>query len=367
MKKLFIGCLFLLLSLSVSAQNITLPRSSPKATLSQAVGLSEITITYSRPSVKSPSGMDRTGKIWGGLVHYGMKDLRFGTAEASPWRAGANETTVITFSDDVEVEGKKLAAGTYGLYMIVEENNQVTVIFSNNATAWGSYFYDPKEDALRVKVASYSAPKHELLTYEFREVSESTALMTLSWEEKEIPVRFRFDTQNIALESMRRELQSVAGFSWQGYYQAANWCKTKEINQEEALAWIDQSIQMQPSFANWSVKVDLLSQLGREVEAEVAMREGLAYANAVQIHQYGRSLVLEGKKERAMRIFEMNADRNPDTWPVNVGLARGYSAMGNFKKALRYARIAAAEAPNEQERQNVKDMISKLEKSQDIN
>lgn len=364
--KLILLLLFLT-SVQAFGQSVTLPRNSPKATLSQSVGLSEITITYSRPSVTSPSGKDRTGEIWGNLVHYGMKDLGFGSAEESPWRAGANETTQITFSHDVEVEGKTLIAGTYGLFMIIEPDDEVTVIFSNNATAWGSYFYDPKEDALRVKVKAEDSPRHELLTYEFTRATKNEATMVLIWEKKQIPVRFRFNTEEITLNNLRRELQSVAGFSWQGYYQAAQYCLQNRINQEEALRWANRSIEMDANFANHQLKAELLKQLGRDVEAEVTMRNALEYADAIQIHQYGRSLISAGKTDQAMRIFEMNADRNPDTWPVNVGLARGYSAKGDYRKALRYARIAVAEAPTERERQNVEDMIQKLRNEKDIN
>ncbi|MGF1532654.1 MAG: DUF2911 domain-containing protein [Bernardetiaceae bacterium] len=355
----------LMLSLSVGqavAQNVQLPRSSPRAEVVQEVGLSQVRVRYSRPAVAG-----REGKLWGSLVHYGLKDLGFGTSKASPWRAGANETTQITFSDQVQIEGQGLPAGTYGLYMILEEGENVTVIFSKNATAWGSYFYDPSEDALRVQVRWRSAPYTERLTYDFTQVNENQAIMALRWEKREIPIQIRFDTEQVVLQRLRRELQGVAGFSWQGYYQAARYCLDKKTNQEEGLRWISASIGLQANFNNHKTKAELLNQLGRDVEAEVAMREALTYADAQQIHQYGRTLIMEKKIEQAVRIFEMNANRNPDTWPVNVGLARAYSAQGNFKKALRYARIAAAEAPNEQERTNIAEMIRKLERNQDIN
>ena len=114
------------------------PEPSPAATVTQTVGLTELKINYHRPAVGGR-------KIWGGLVPYG-----------EVWRAGANENTTITFSSPVKIGGKPLAAGTYGLHMI-PTTKQWTVIFSNVSSAWGSFTYDEKEDALRVTVTPQPA------------------------------------------------------------------------------------------------------------------------------------------------------------------------------------------------------------------
>jgi len=137
-------CLIISISSSAFAQ-LSFPSGSQHANVSQRVGITDITISYSRPSVKGR-------EIWGKLVPYGMNNLGFGTASESPWRAGADENTTISFTHDVTVEGKTLKAGTYGLHMIIYEDGKATIIFSNNSTAWGSFFYEPKEDALRVDV-----------------------------------------------------------------------------------------------------------------------------------------------------------------------------------------------------------------------
>ena len=144
--------LFTMLCLCISALAATAQLIFPadggnrKALVAERIGITDVTVNYSRPAVKG-----REGKIWGQLVHFGYKDLEFGTSKEAPWRAGANENTKISFSTDVSVEGKPLAAGTYGLMMGVQED-AVTVIFSKNSTSWGSFFYESKEDALRVTV-----------------------------------------------------------------------------------------------------------------------------------------------------------------------------------------------------------------------
>ena len=155
----FVMCLLLCTSFTLQAQ-LNTPRGSQMASVMQRIGTTDVTITYSRPSVNGR-------EIWGKLVPYGLNNLGFGTSKAAPWRAGANENTILTVSDDVTIGGKPLKAGTYGLHMELHENGKVTVILSNNSTAWGSYFYEPSEDALRVDVQTTEVPHTEQLTYNF--------------------------------------------------------------------------------------------------------------------------------------------------------------------------------------------------------
>src|ERR1700761_1906820 len=133
-----------------------------KAAVSERIGLTDVTVNYDRPAVKG-----REGQIWGKLVPEGYSDQGFGTSKAAPWRAGANENTTITFSNDVMVEGKPLPAGKYGFF-IAYGANECTLIFSRNSSSWGSFFYDPKEDVLRVKVKPIPIDQDiERLKYEF--------------------------------------------------------------------------------------------------------------------------------------------------------------------------------------------------------
>src|SRR3954471_21748747 len=111
-----------------------------KAIIGERIGLTDVTIHYDRPGVKG-----REGQIWGKLIHTGYADLGFGTSKAAPWRAGANENTTIEFSTDVKVEGQALPAGKYGFF-IAYDPNESTLIFSKNASSWGSFFYNDKED-----------------------------------------------------------------------------------------------------------------------------------------------------------------------------------------------------------------------------
>ncbi|MFN7118838.1 MAG: DUF2911 domain-containing protein, partial [Saprospiraceae bacterium] len=160
----------LLVSAFTSFAQLTTPPSgdNQKSVTTQYIGaLAHVTITYNSPDVTAPNGESRTGKIWGQLVPYGLTDQGFGTSKAAPWRAGSNEGTTIEFSHDVTVQGKALPAGKYGFFVIVEKEGPWTLIFSKNASAWGSYFYNDKEDALRVQATPEKTEYHEWLTYEF--------------------------------------------------------------------------------------------------------------------------------------------------------------------------------------------------------
>src|SRR5689334_15658922 len=173
--------LVIALALPAAAQfipGLTVPPSgnNQKASVTQYVGPVRIAIGYSSPAVHGPDGKDRHGQIWGKLVPYGMSDLGFGNGKPDPWRAGANQNTVFEVSDAVVVEGKPLAAGRYGLHMIPGEQ-EWTLIFSKNSDAWGSFFYDEADDALRVTVKPHKHDYREYLTYEFplRRPAEATA------------------------------------------------------------------------------------------------------------------------------------------------------------------------------------------------
>src|ERR1700761_5140450 len=190
MKKFIKACLLLAViqfafTGLVQAQLTALPNGGNKrATVSEGIGITNVTITYSRPAVKK-----RDGHIWGELVPVGYVNQGFGTSKEAPWRAGENENTIIEFSTDVKIEGQALPAGKYGFF-IAYDPKECTLIFSKNSTSWGSFFYEPKEDALRVKVKPVTADKSvEWLKYEFTNETPNSAVVALEWEKLVIPFK----------------------------------------------------------------------------------------------------------------------------------------------------------------------------------
>ena len=363
---LFALTAFLLASMPVLGQSITLPRTpSPAAEVTQTIGISKVTINYSRPAV-------REREVWGtNLAHYGYKNLGFGTATAAPWRAGANECTTITFSDDASIEGQAIPAGTYGLFMGLYEDGKVDIVFSKNSESWGSYFYAEAEDQLRVSVSSTENNHVERLTYDFISNDKSSATAILDWEKKRIPFKISFAVDVIVLANAENELRNSTGFSWQGPASAAQYCLANNIELEKGLAWADQSIGIQQNFSNLSLKAQLLSKLGKEDESKAVMDLAIKEptAQAFQLHGYGRQLIAAGDKDKALEIFLYNYKANDGAWPTNYGLARGYSATGDYKKALKYLKIALTKVP-ENDTQNppiIQANIKKLEAGEDIN
>ena len=348
---------------------MTLPPSgnNQKASVTQYIGPVKVTIDYSSPAVHGPDGKDRRGQIWGKLVPYGMTDLSFNGGKPSPWRGGANENTVFAVSEPVLIEGQPLPAGRYGMHLIPGQE-EWTIIFSKNSTAWGSFFYDESEDALRVKVKPAKHEYREWLTYEFtaRRPSETTA--ELQWEELSVPWTIRVENINeIYISRLRHDLTSGLGFTPTALDAAAQFCVTANTHLEDGLKWADAAINQpfgvgQTNFDTLNTKALVLAKMGRDAEARKLMDTAVHHpaTTSLQIHQYGRQLLAEKKNQEALEVFKLNAERNGDAWPVNVGLARGYMAVGDYPKALEYARKAAAQAPDPVNKDNLTAMVKAL-------
>lgn len=358
MKKISTLVIVLLLGITAWSQQLTTPPSggNQKSKVTQFIGPVEVSISYSSPDVHGPNGEDRTGKIWGEVVHYGFIDQGFGPSKAAPWRAGANENTIFTVSHDVLIEGKPLKAGTYGLFLAASKDGPYTWIFSKDSSSWGSYFYDPKEDALRVDVTPEDAPYKEWLTYGFEDRLPTSAKAYLRWEKKRIPFTVQVPNVNeIYVNIMREELRSSTGFKQENWITAAQFCAQNKINLEEALTWVDMSVSNPfigvENFTTHQTRSMIFSALGRSAEANAEMDKAIKDPSATvqNIHMYGRSLLNAGQKEKAMEVFKFNAQKNPqDKFTPNVGLARGYTALGDTKNALKYWDLALKNIPNDQ-------------------
>ena len=372
MKKLLnafiiIACLQFGLANIAKAQLTSFPDGDNKrASVSEQIGLTDVSIHYSRPAVKK-----RDGHIWGELVPPGYVDQGFGPSKSAPWRAGANEGTSIEFSTDVKVEGQPLAAGKYGFF-IAYGSDECTLIFSKNSTSWGSFFYKPDEDVLRVKVKPVPADKSvERLKYEFASQTPNSAIIELQWEKLVIPFKIEADAVKNQLASFRQELRSERGFNWESWNQAALYCAQNKTNLEEALMWADTATSRifggSQSFQAWSTKATVLDSLGRGTEAAAAMKKALPLGSDYELYSYGRTLTSAKKAKEAFAVFKMNYDKHPDEFITNVGMGRGYSAMGDYKKALTYVQKAQTQAPNKPNKDAMDRLAKKLEDGKDIN
>jgi predicted negative regulator of RcsB-dependent stress response len=335
---------------TLSAQNdLNLPDASQAAEVKQRIALTDITVKYHRPLVKGR-------KIWGGLVPYGKV-----------WRAGANENTTIEFSDPVSVEGKPLDKGIYGLHMIPNPDSW-TVIFSKTNTAWGSYSYDQKEDALRVNVKPRPlAENKEALEFEFEDLKPTSTAVTLKWEKLGVPFTVSVNDADQTLQNIRAQLKGRGQFTWQALDEGAQFCLTRKIDLDEALRWADASIQNEERFENLSTKADILKALNRTDEAKTAWNQALEKATAPQLYTYGRQLQNQKKSTEALEIFKEVAKRFPQGVYGSLAQARIKSAAGDFAGAEGDAKKAQAAAPTEAQKQSIQGLIDRLAAKQDIN
>ncbi len=339
--KLFIISIVLLWAGNLPAQNLPQVQASPHAKVLQEVGLSEITIDYHRPAVKGR-------EIWGKLVPYGMTNLGFGTAKESPWRAGANENTTVAFSDDVKINGNALAAGTYGLHIIVSDKDW-TIIFSKTNTAWGSYFYDPKDDILRVTVTPEKSDFTEWLVYGFENLTAKSADVYLKWENIKVKFNAVFDLDNVVLSRYRKTLVGAAGFNPTNFQQAAAYCIARNINLDEASFWIDHSIALQETGSNLLTKMQLLEKKGNKEEADKLAKKAIGIATETELNNYGYTLMTQfNDLNRAIEIFKTNADKHPDSWNVFDSLAEAYGKKGDKENAIKNYTIALKKSPDNQ-------------------
>jgi hypothetical protein len=339
-----------------------------RATISEEVGITSITIKYSRPDVNK-----REGKIWGdgNVVTYGFTSLNLNTNKTNmPWRAGANENTTITFEHDVKVEGKDIKAGTYGLHMAVWPD-KITIIFSNQNDAWGSFYYDEKNDVLRVDVKPIASDKSvEWLKYEFIEHREKYCVIALQWEKLSVPFKVDVDVDNIVLARLREQVTSQKGFNSTNLIQASQFCTNKNINLDEAVTWAQRAItgfNGQKSYASLRNLAAIYEKMQKNTQADSVMAEAITLATANQMTGYGRTLISQKRADKAMEIFLANQKKNGDGYVVNSGLMYGYSAKGDFQKALEYANKVSSQAPNAAAKTTVDGNIAKLKDGKDVN
>jgi hypothetical protein len=265
-----------------SAADLQLPRPSQKAQVMQTVGLTDVTITYSRPGVKGRV-------IWGGLVPYDKV-----------WRTGANEATAITFSTDVKVNGQPLPAGTYSIHTIPTKGDW-TVIFNKQADQWGSYSYDEKEDALRVQVKAQPHEFTEWMEFSLPDIAVDKATVALDWEKLRVPFEIQVETVEHALASARAAMASLAADDQQTAYRCASFAFENNVAPDEARQWIDKSISIKETWLNLRLKANMLAKEGKTAEAiqfgEKAIAVGKTDAPADEIAKIEKQ-VAEWKKAK---------------------------------------------------------------------
>lgn len=253
---LFIISFFLFSGLSLQGQSADMPRPSPKASVSQTIGVSEITIHYSRPSA-------RGRKVFGALIPFNKV-----------WRTGANEATRITFQHDAKFCGQDIQAGTYSLFTIPDEEKW-TIILNREAHQFGAYNYNSKLDVLRAEVERTSAPFQEMFSIQFSEVSMSSGNIQLQWENTAVKIPISLDTDKITVKAFETAMDKITEF-WYTYSAAAHYYYRQKGDAEKAIEYLDKAIALEaPNPAPWMLKSQILAKQGQFAAAVEVAKQAL--------------------------------------------------------------------------------------------
>jgi hypothetical protein len=332
----------IVLSSATAYAQLKLPEPSPAATTEQTVGITEIKVVYHRPAINGR-------EIWGQLVPYN-----------EPWRAGANENTTVSFSSDVKVAGKPLKAGTYGLHMIPTAK-EWTIAFSNMTSAWGSFSYDQKEDALRVSATPRSeAASQERLAYGFDDVTDTKATLVLRWEKLAVPIAIEVDTPKVVMAYIRGELRGLAGYRQDALTQAARYWLRNGGNLDEALKFADQAIQRGGQYQTHMVKAQILEKKGnaKGAEDERAKAQAVATENDLNGQAYG--LIADKKVDEAIKVLLAATQRFPEAWNLHDSLGEALALKGDKAGAQAAYSKALALAKETSQKKRIEGAIAKL-------
>ncbi|MCG8374702.1 MAG: DUF2911 domain-containing protein [Balneolales bacterium] len=289
MKKLLFALALGLLYKPALAQlpvSLTLPAVSPFEERSITIGFTNIHFEYSSVGIR-----DR--EIWGGLVPYG-----------EVWRTGANKNTIFTVTDDVLVNGNELEAGSYGFHTIPGEEEWI-IIFSHFSEAWGSYFYDESEDALRITVpVEEMESKYEWMKFSFSNYTATSVDIALKWAHRSVPFTVEIPME-VTFAHIKNQFKTLPAFGWQGWYQGANYTLANNYELEQGLEWAEQAVRRERNVQTLGVLGKLQAKNEQPEQALETANELAKWEENWRAHfSAGEIFELAGKNNDAKTAFE---------------------------------------------------------------
>lgn len=323
------------------APPLALPDASQAATVSQRIGLTDVTVRYHRPAVKQRV-------VWGDLVPYDQV-----------WRAGANENTVVEFSTPVTVGGQAVPAGAYGLHVIPTKADWI-VILSKDATAWGSFFYDQAKDAARVAVRPQAAAFEEDLAYTFDHPTANGVTLTLRWEKAALPIAIGVDTPAVVSDSLDRQLRGLPGFFWQSFAQAAAWSARNNANLDRAAAWADRAVSMNRNYQTLRARALVLEKKGDATAAAALRQDAMAVATEADLNAYGYELLGSGRVDEAIAVFRRNVADHPTSWNTYDSLGEALALAGQKAEAIAQYTKALSMVADDTNKSRIRGILARL-------
>lgn len=329
--------------LAAQAFFLTVPFGSQRASVTQTIGLTDISMNYGRPGVAGR-------KIWGGLVPYD-----------SVWRAGANVNTVIAFTSPVIIGGKQLPAGRYGVFMIPTPQ-QWTVILSREANAWGHFSYNEAEDVLRLTATPVAGDMTEWLEYSFDDPKADAVTVTLRWEKLTVPFVVSVNSTQVVMDSLQQQLRGLPKFFPDAWRQAAAWA----LNHDQlatASAWADTAVGLGATYPNLMLKSRILAKEGNQAGADSLRTRAFAVATEADMNTYGYQLLQQKKEQEALAVFLKNTKTYPQSWNTWDSLAECYGVMGNKKQAIANYQKALAMVGDPVQKRRIEGALAALNKT----
>ena len=325
------------------AQNfrLDLPFDSPRASVSQVVGLTTLSVDYGRPGVNGRP-------IWGGLVPWD-----------TVWRAGANVNTVFASTSAFTFGGTTLPAGRYGVFMI-PGREKWTVILSRQANAWGAFSYTPTEDVVRVTVTPKAADFVERLVYALDDPTPKAVTLTMRWEKLAVSVPVAINRDVVVLDSLKSQLRNLPRFFGAAWEQAAGWALNNTSNIDLAEIWADTAVALTPNFATYNLKARVLDRRGMKAQADSLRQAHLASANEVELNAYGYLLLNQKRNNEAIAIFIRNTKEHPDSWNTWDSLGEAYGIVGDKAKAITNYNKALALTTDPAQKQRIQGILAGL-------
>ncbi|NVK52814.1 MAG: DUF2911 domain-containing protein [Flavobacteriaceae bacterium] len=337
----FVICLFISNHITAQFEHpVKLPPASPKAKVYQQIGVTDISISYHRPLAKGR-------EIFGKLIPFGKV-----------WRTGADENTVIKFSTDVTINGNNVKAGAYGLHTIPNKDNW-TVILNKETKAWGSYFYDKNKDVVRFNVATKKAPHTESMTFNFTNSTPNKTTVELSWADTSISFNIEANTDALVNKNIKKQLNSLPWWGWTGLYNAARYNLNKGIYLEDALIWINRSIQNNKNFSNLSLKAQILAKQGNKAQADKINKEALSVATNRELQRAAFFKFRAKDNKAGIDILKHAIKNNASNYQSYTVMAWGYQQIKDKKNAQKMYKKALRLAPKDK-KDAIKEAMKKL-------
>lgn len=322
LKSLLLGICFILAGHAITqAQDMLVAtKVSPRASVTQRIGTTDVTVVYHSPSAKKR-------EIFGGIVPYNfvVDGVEY------PWRAGSNQNTTIEFTHDVKVQGQALAKGKYGLHIFVKEKEWI-FIFSKNSENWGSFSYKKEEDALRVTVKPENGPYQEYLNYVFVTRKLQSARLELQWSTVKCGIEISVDVNSNVLADLKGKEEKTVD----DYVKIAQLTMAQDATKtEEALEFVDQSLEIGPEFRNTMLKSQLLAQQGKVSESKKYEQQALELGEGFPYFYYYplSFMLLDGDTQKTYELLSGMLEKKPDNWIANLAMGEYYIKTKDQEKA----------------------------------